>query len=157
MNKIIVKNRYILSIIDDLLVQLKNVVYFTKLEFKSGYHQIRIAKNDVWKTAFKTKQGLFEWLVMPFKLCNAPTTFMWVTNEVFMSFIDDFIMVYLDYILIYKCTWKEYIMHVKKVLDVLQMEKLCVNMSICEFGKTSLVYLGFVVGGGQLKIDPSKV
>lgn len=149
MNKIIVRNNYPLSIIDDLLDQLEIVVYFTKLDLKSGYHHIRMQENDVCKTTFKTKQGLFEWLVMPLRLCNAPMTFMSVMNDVFKTFIDDFVMVYLDDILIYIRTWKYHMTHIKKILDVQQREKLCVNMSKCEFGKNCLVYLGFVVGGGQ--------
>jgi hypothetical protein len=157
LNKITVKNRYPLPRIDDLLDQLKNFVYFTKLDLRSGYHQIRVAEQDAWKISFKTKQGLFEWLVMSFGLCNAPTTFMRVMNDVFMPFMDDFLIVYLDDILVFNRTWDEHVRHVKQVLDTLQREKLYVKMSKCEFGKTALVYLGHIVGGGQLQIDPSKI
>jgi hypothetical protein len=136
---------------------LKNAVFFTKWDLHSGYHQIRVAEHDAWNTAFKTKHGLFEWLVMPFGLCNAPTTFMHVMNEVFRPFLDDFVIVYLDDILIFSRTWNEHVRHVKQVLDTLQREKLYVKMSKCEFGKTALIYLGHIVGGGQLKIDPSKI
>jgi hypothetical protein len=157
LNKIMVKNQYPLPCIDDLLDQLKNVVYFTKLDLRSGYPQIRVAEQDAWKTDFKTKQGLFEWLVMPFGLCNAPTTFMPVMNDVFMPFLDEFMIVYLDNILVFSGTWDEHVRHAKKVLDTLQREKMYVKMSKCEFGKTALVYLGHIVGGGKLKIDPSKI
>jgi hypothetical protein len=157
LNKIMVKNRYPLPHIYDLLDQLKNVVYFTKLDLHSGYHQIRVAKHDAWKTAFKSKQGLFEWLVMLFGLCNAPTTFMPVTNDVFTPFLDDFLILYLDDILIFSGTWDEHVRHIKKVLDTLQSEKLYVKFSKCEFGKTALVYLGHIVGGGQLQVDPSNI
>jgi hypothetical protein len=91
---------------------------------------------------------------MPFGLCNAPTTFMRVMNDVFRPFLDDFVIVYLDDILIFSGTWDEHVRHVKQVLDTLQREKLYVKLSKCEFGKT---YLGHIVGGGQLKIDPSKI
>jgi hypothetical protein len=157
LNKIMVKNQYPLPRIDDLLDQLKNVVYFTKLDLRSGYLQIRVAEQDAWKTAFKTKQGLFEWLVMSFGICNALTTFMGVMNNVFMPFLDDFVIVYLDDILVFSVTWDERVRHVKQVLDTLQRETLYVKMSKCEFGKTALVYLGHIMGGRQLKIDPSKI
>jgi hypothetical protein len=94
---------------------------------------------------------------MSFGLCNAPTTYMDVMNDVFRPFLDDFVIVYLDYILIFSWTWDEHVRHVKQVLDTLRREKLYVKLSKCEFGKTALVYLGHVVGGGQLKIDPSKI
>jgi hypothetical protein len=94
---------------------------------------------------------------MFFGLCNAPTTFMRLMNDVFRTFLDEFVIVYLDKILFFRRTWDEHVRHVKQVLDTLQWEKLYVKMSKCEFGNTTLVYLGHSVGGGQLKIDPSKI
>ena len=94
---------------------------------------------------------------MPLRLCNVPTTFMRVMNDLFRPTIDEFVLVYLDDILIFSKSWNEHVCHVKEVLDVLKNEKLYVKLSKCEFGKTSLVYLGHIVGHGQLKIDPSKV
>ena len=157
LNKITVNNKYPLPRIDDLLDQLKHVIYFTKLDLRSGYHQIRIAESDIWKTTFKTKHGLYEWLVMPFRLFNAPTTFMRVMSDVFHPIIDDFGIVYLDDFLVFSKSWDNHIIHVKKVFDILRKDKHFVKMSKCEFAKTSLVYLGYVVGNGQLKVDPAKV
>ena len=94
---------------------------------------------------------------MPFGLCNTPATFIRVMNDIFQPFIDEFFLVYLDDILIFSKSWVEHVCHVKKVLDVLKKEKLFVKLSKCEFRKTSLVYLGHIVGHGQLKNDPSKV
>jgi hypothetical protein len=99
LNKIMVEKCYPLPRIDDLLYQLRNVVYFTKLDLIIGYHHIRIVESDVWKTAFNTKQRLFEWLVMPFDLCNTPAIFMRVMNDVSRPLIDAFVIIYLDDIL----------------------------------------------------------
>lgn len=137
--------------------QLQSARWFTKLDLKSGYHQVRIKEEDTWKTAFKTKQGLFKWLVMPFGLCNAPTTFMGLMNEVLHSYIDNFVIVFLVDILVFSPFWEEHLIHVEKVLETLRQYQLRLNMKKYEFGKSSLVYLGFIVGDEELKVDPSKV
>jgi hypothetical protein len=118
LNKIMVNNRYPLPRIDDFLDQLKDAKYFTKLYFRSRYHQIRIVEGDTWKIDFKTNQGLFERMVVPFGFCNAPTTFMRVMNDVLRPFIDDCMILYLDDIFIFRKYREEHGRHVKKVLDV---------------------------------------
>ena len=120
LNKITIKNCYPLPRIDDLLDQLNYAKYFSKLDLRSGYHQIRNVECDIWKTSFKTKQGLFEWIVMPFGLCNSPATFMHVMNDALWPFLDDLFIVYLDDIFIFNKSQDEHVMHLRKVLDFLR-------------------------------------
>ena len=120
LNKITLKNRYPLTRIDDLLDQLQQANYFSKMDLKFGYHQVRVKEEATWKTTFKTRKSLYEWLVMPFGLCNAPTTFMRLMNDVLRHFIDSFVIVYLDDIFIFSRTWEEHFRHVRCVLEKLQ-------------------------------------
>ena len=126
-NKITLKYRFPLPRMDDIMDYLSGAEYFTKLNLKSGYHQIHIREEDEWKTTFKIRERLYKWLVMPFGLTNAPRTFMWLINEVLKEFISKFIIVYLDDILIFSNTL-EHLIHIHKVFDKLREEKMVINL-----------------------------
>ena len=157
LNKITVKNRYPLPRIDDLIDQLQGARYFTKIDLKSGYHQVRVKPEDVWKTAFKTRFGLFEWLVMPFGLTNAPATFMRMINDILHPLLDDCVVAYIDDILTFSKTWEDHLRHVRLVLDLLRKHKLQANLGKCSFAQTSVQYLGFVIDEHGVHMDPEKV
>ncbi|KAL5567930.1 hypothetical protein UlMin_024505 [Ulmus minor] len=145
LNKLTIKNKYPLPRIDDLFDQLKGAANFSKIDLRSGYHQLRIKDNDVPKTAFRTRYGHYEFLVMPFGLTNAPAAFMDLMNRVFVKYLDKFIIVFIDDILVYSKTPEEHEEHLRVTLQLLRDSKLYAKFSKCDFWLSEVHFLGHVV------------
>ena len=157
LNKITIKNKYPLPRVEELFDRLHGAKYFTKIDLRSGYHQVRIHPDDVSKTAFRTRYGHYEFLVLPFGLTNAPATFMHLMQEIFRPYLDSHVIVFLDDILIYSRTLEEHRKHVRQVLLLLRQHKLYAKKSKCEFFKAKVSFLGHIISKNGIEMDPEKV
>ncbi|GKB76760.1 putative reverse transcriptase domain-containing protein, partial [Tanacetum coccineum] len=157
LNKLTVKNRYPLPRIDDLFDQLQGSRVYSKIDLRSGYHQLRVHEEDIPKTAFRTRYGHYEFQVMPFGLTNAPTVFMDLMNRVCKPYLDRFVIVFIDDILIYSKSRKEHEGHLKLILKLLKEEELYAKFSKCEFWLSKVQFLGHVIDSEGIHVDPAKI
>ncbi|KAD0325810.1 hypothetical protein E3N88_44451 [Mikania micrantha] len=157
LNKLTIKNRYPLPRIDDLFDQLQGATCFSKIDLRSGYHQLRVNNEDIPKTAFRTRYGHYEFVVMPFGLTNAPAVFMDLMNRVCRPYLDQFVIVFIDDILIYSKSEREHEDHLKKVLELLRKEQLYAKFSKCEFWLKEVHFLGHVINKDGIHVDPAKI
>ncbi|GJR12539.1 putative reverse transcriptase domain-containing protein [Tanacetum coccineum] len=157
LNKLTVKNRYPLLRIDDLFDQLQGSRVYSKIDLRSGYHQLRVREEDISKTAFRTRYGHYEFQVMPFGLTNAPAVFMDLMNRVCKPYLDRFVIVFIDDILIYSKSRKEHEGHLKLILNLLKKEELYAKFSKCEFWLSKVQFLGHVIDSESIHVDPVKI
>nr|GEX32838.1 putative reverse transcriptase domain-containing protein [Tanacetum cinerariifolium]GEX43930.1 putative reverse transcriptase domain-containing protein [Tanacetum cinerariifolium] len=157
LNKLTIKNRYPLPRIDDLFDQFQGSGYLSKIDLRSGYHQLRVREEDILRIAFRTRYGHFEFTVMPFGLTNAPAVFMDLMNYVRRPYLDKLVIVFIDDILIYSNSKEEHKVHLKLILELLKKEKLFEKFSKCEFWLQEVYFLGHVVNSEGIHVDPNKI
>jgi transposase InsO family protein len=157
LNAITIKNRYPLPLIGELLDRLNGATVFSKIDLRNAYHRIRIREGDEWKTAFRTRYGHFEYLVMPFGLTNAPATFQAYINRALRGLVDDFCVVYLDDILVFSKSEEEHYQHLELVVERLRNAELYANPKKCDFFKSEMEFLGFIVNEKGIRMDPARV
>nr|GFB82073.1 putative reverse transcriptase domain-containing protein [Tanacetum cinerariifolium] len=157
LNKLTVKNRYPLPRIDDLFDQLQGSSVYSKIDMRLGYHQLRVQEEDIPKTAFRTRYGHYEFQVMPFGLTNAPAVFMDLMNQVCKPYLDKFMIVFIDDILIYSKDEKEHEEHPKAILELLKKEELYAKFSKCKFGTLKVQFLDHVINSQGIHVDPAKI
>jgi Reverse transcriptase (RNA-dependent DNA polymerase)/RNase H-like domain found in reverse transcriptase/Integrase zinc binding domain/Chromo (CHRromatin Organisation MOdifier) domain/Integrase core domain len=157
LNNITVKNRHPLPLISETLDRLVGAAVYTKLDLRDAYHRIRIAEKDVWKTAFRTRYGHFEYMVMPFGLTNAPATFQSYINEALKGLLDVICVAYMDDILIFSRNREEHAGHVRLVLERLRLYNLYIKLSKCDFSVEKVEFLGFIVSVAGVSMDPRRI
>ncbi|KAK8543626.1 hypothetical protein V6N13_076426 [Hibiscus sabdariffa] len=157
LNKLTVKNKYPLPRIDDLFDQFHGASVFSKIDLRSGYYQLKVKDSDVFKTAFRTRYGHYEFLVMPFGLTNAPAAFMDMMNRVFQPYLDQFVVVFIDDILVYSKSEVEHEEHLRIVLQTLREKQLYAKFSKCEFWLNEVIFLGHIVSAEGIRVDPKKI
>jgi hypothetical protein len=145
LNKLTIKDKFPILFIDDLLYELSGAQYFTKLDLRSSYHQICMKAEDIPKTSFHTHEGHYEFFVIPFGFCNAPSTFQSLINHVFHHFLHHFVLFFIDDILIYSKTWPSHLSHLNQVLHILSKHQLFLKQSKCSFGASEVEYPGHIV------------
>jgi hypothetical protein len=157
LNNVTIKNKYPLPRINDLFDQVRGAGVFSKLDLRSGYHQIKVKQEDIPKTAFVSRYGHHEYLVVPFRLTNAPAIFMNLMNKVFMKYLDKFVIVFIDDILIYSKTKEEHAEHLRTVLQTLREHQLYARFSKCEFWLDKVLFLGHVINKEGIAVNPEKI
>jgi hypothetical protein len=157
LNDITAKNKYPLPHIEDLFDQMRRAKVFSKIDLRSSYHQMKIRPSDIPKTAFTTRYGLYEYTVMSFGLTNAPAYFMYLMNKIFMEYLDKFVVVFIDDILIYSKNEEEHEEHLRLVLQKLGEHELYAKFSKCEFWLKEVAFLGHIITNRGIAVDPSKV
>jgi hypothetical protein len=157
LNEVTIKNKYSLPRIDDLFDQLKGACVFSKIDLRSGYHQLKIRATNIPKTIFITRYGLYEYMVMPFGLTNAPAYFMYLMNKVLMEYLDMFVVVFIDDILIFSKNEEEHDEHLHLVLQKHRENQLYAKLSKCKFWLKEVSFLGHIISEGGISVDPSKV
>jgi hypothetical protein len=152
-----IKNKYLLPPIDDLFDQMRGARVFSKIDLRSGYHQMKIKPSNIPKTDFSTRYGLYEFTVMLFSLTNAPVYFMNLMNKVFMEYLGKFVVVFIDNILIYSENDSDHEEHLRMVLQKLWDNQLYAKFTKCEFWLDEVHFLGHIISKGRISIDSAKV
>ncbi|GJU37894.1 putative reverse transcriptase domain-containing protein [Tanacetum coccineum] len=157
LNKLTVKNQYPLLRIDDLFDQLQGSSVYSKIDLRSGYHQLRVHEADIPKMAFRTRYGHYKFQVMPFGLTNALAVFMDLMNHVSKLYLDKFVIIFIDDILIYSKSKEEHEVHLKLILELLKKEELYAKFSKCEFWLPKVKFLGHMIDSKGIHVDPAKI